>query len=160
MARCGARERPVDRERAGDVGRELPVLGPGIDEDQIAILHLPTVLGVVENAGVGARPDDGGIAIPGRTHLAEHVFEDRLGLILEHPRGTEPHRFLVGLGRDAAGLGQPLGLRRRLDEPHVVQDRGRVLDDRRHRPSVADPLVADVLQQLDDRVVESGLPRA
>ena len=58
-------EVPVDGERAGHVSGEVLVLGAGVDEHQVTVLHLTAILHVVENAGVRARPDDGGIAVAG-----------------------------------------------------------------------------------------------
>src|SRR4029450_1932335 len=57
------RETPVGRGRARDVGRVVAPLAAGVDEQEVAVLHLPVVLAVVEDARVGARRDDGRVAV-------------------------------------------------------------------------------------------------
>src|SRR6266700_3335230 len=64
-----------DRKRAGDVGGVALELAPGIDQQQSACLHLPVVLAIVQDAGVGTGGDDRRISDCLRAEAQELVRE-------------------------------------------------------------------------------------
>jgi hypothetical protein len=74
----GAAEAAIHREAAGDVGGVAVELAAGVDEEQLAVLHLAVVLDVVQHAGVGAAGDDG--AVGRRLAAVAAEFVEQLGL--------------------------------------------------------------------------------
>ena len=126
-------ERPVDREGPGHVGGEVPVLGAGIDEQQVAIGQRRGVLDVVQDDGVVAAGHDRAVADALRIELREDVLQHRLQLPLGPARCGEAHGFEVGDGTDAAGLPERIDLGGRLDQPQLVEDRADIHERVGHR---------------------------
>src|SRR5690606_35729501 len=110
----------VDREGAGDIGSVTLVLTAGVDQHQIAVVEGGAVLDVVENAAVGAAPDDGAVGGKFRPGHGELVLDLRLQLVLVHPRLADPHGAAVGAGGDLAGPGHHLELAGALVQAHFV----------------------------------------
>ncbi len=119
-------EAAVHGEGACDVGRQIAVLGGGVDEQQVALLHPTPVLDVVEDAGVASRRHYRGIADARRATPAKDGFHRRLHLVLVKPRLSYPHRLHVALGRQRARRSQRLLLLICLPEPEVGEHRAYV----------------------------------
>src|SRR5262249_1742697 len=98
----GASEGGVHWERAGDVGGHVAVLATGVDQQEVAALHAPRVLYVVQDARVGARRDDRGVRVARRAVHAKHVLERGLHLVLVHAGLGIAHRLRVGVTPDGA----------------------------------------------------------
>src|SRR6266852_2348688 len=124
----GGREPAVDRERPRDVRGVVAPLAPGVDQQQVALLHAAVVLAVVEDARVGARGDDRRVAVARRAVHAEDVFERRLHLVLVEPRPRIAHRLGVRLAADLAGPAMAQELGRRASQTQLVEDRPGVID--------------------------------
>ena len=77
-----AAEFAADRKRARDVRRVALVLAAGVDQQQVAGLHLAVVVAVVQHAGVGAGGDDRRIRDRLRAGAQEFVRELGLDLVL------------------------------------------------------------------------------
>src|SRR5438094_779026 len=74
-------EAPVDGEGTGDVRRVVAPLAAGVDQEQLAVLHLARVPHVVEDARVGPRGDDRGVRVARRALAPEDELERRLHLV-------------------------------------------------------------------------------
>ena len=58
------REPPVHGVGAGYVGGVIVILAAGVHQQQVAVLHAPVIGVVMQDAGVGAGPDDGLVRRP------------------------------------------------------------------------------------------------
>src|SRR5215831_16603343 len=95
-------EAAVDREGARDVSGVVAPLAAGVDQQEVALLHLPGVLAVVEDARVGARGDNRRIAVARRAVDAEYELERGLYLVLVEPGLGVAHRLDVPVAADLA----------------------------------------------------------
>ena len=152
----GAREAAVDGERPRDVGRVVAVLAAGVDEQQIAVVHAPLVLDVVENARVRPRGHDGRIGVARRALRAEHELDRGLHLVLVHAGLRIAHRLDVSVAADLAGAALARQLGRRAAQPQLVHDRRRILDAHRRREP-APARRAQVGDEPDHPGVEAGV---
>ena len=110
-------EMPVDRERAGDVGRVQAVgLHARVDEQQVAVAHHAGVAHPMQDRGVRAGGDDRVIA-----DLVALLAGDRVERALEHALGTllvdhmgqgleDPVEALLGGGHGLAHLADLIGV--------------------------------------------------
>ena len=126
-------EAAAHRKRACDVGRHVAVLTAGVDQQQVAGLHAPRVLDIVQDARVRAGGDDGRVGVARRAVDAEHVLERRLHLVLVHARLRIPHRLRVAVAADRARAAKPHELGVGLAQTEIVQQRPGVLDPHRRR---------------------------
>src|SRR5439155_701870 len=106
-------EAPVDGEGTGDIRRVVAPLAAGVDQEQLAVLHLARVLHVVEDARVGPRGDDRGVRVARRALAPEDELERRLHLVLVEPRPRVAHRFDVGVAARPAGAPRSRGRTKR-----------------------------------------------
>jgi hypothetical protein len=81
-AALGRGEAAVHREGAGDVGGVIAPLAAGVDEEEVAVLHPPPVLVVVEDQALAPEATMDGYALRGRAALPEHELDRRLHLVL------------------------------------------------------------------------------
>ena len=98
----GRGEATVHRERARDVGGVVAELARGVDEEQVAVLHAPSVLVVVQDAGVRPRRHDARVAVPGRAPARNTNSMRGLHLVLVHARLGEAHGLGVRVAADLA----------------------------------------------------------
>ena len=91
-------KRPLHREGAGDVGREIVDLAGSVDENQVPVLDLAIVLDVMEDAGVGTGGHDRGIAVAARPAFPPDVFHGSLNLILVEAGTSEADGLPVPFG--------------------------------------------------------------
>ena len=126
-------EAAVDRVGARDVRRVHPVLGPGIVQENLAILHLAAALVVVENARVGARADDRGIRHARCPAAIAEAVESGLHLELPLVRRRRLHRAHVALRRHLRRTPQEFQVLLVLDDAHLVDHAPRIHDRRRAR---------------------------
>ena len=122
----GAREASVHRKGPGDVGREVAVFRSRVDQEEVAVHHLPIILRVVQNAGVGPRSDDRWVAVSRRSFIPEHELHGGLGLVFPHPRLGSLHGGGVAGHRDLCRTSEQRGLRLRLAKAQFGKERGRV----------------------------------
>jgi hypothetical protein len=114
-------ETTARRERAGDVGRIATVFGPGIDENQVAVVDGRVVGAVVQHAGIAARADDAAVGGFGIV-LAEDALDLGLQLVLAHAAAHQAHGGFV---RTHADVGSPLHQPQFvavLEQSHLVQE--------------------------------------
>ncbi len=113
-------EATVYREGPGDVGGVTLQFRTGVDQQQIPVPQLGIVLGVMQNAAVGAATDDGRVrgAAP---ILPKYILQLGFHLKLRSAGPRTAHRPTMGFGRYGAGPAHDLQLRRTLDQPHLVQ---------------------------------------
>jgi hypothetical protein len=94
------------RECPCDVRGVAPVLGTGIDQEQISIGQLLIVFGVVQDGAVHSAGDDVRIAKTAGPATAKDKVEHRLDLVLPHPGCGVAHRHVVRFSGDLAGPAQ------------------------------------------------------
>ena len=146
-------EAAIDRKRAGDVRGVAVVLRTGIDQQQVPVPEFAAVLGVVEDAGVGAAGDDGGIGRPLAAAQPEFAFQFRLHLVFEAARRGALHGPDMGPGGNAGRPAHQLELIPALDQPHLVEKMTQVHDFPRGMHAGALP-APDLAQAMDDFSVE------
>src|SRR5580698_7082861 len=80
------RKPPTDGERPRDVAGVVAVLAAGVDQEKVTWLDPSIVLAVVKHARVGAGAHDAPVRRPLGPVTAERIEEERLDLVLAHPR--------------------------------------------------------------------------
>ena len=129
------------------------MLGGGVDEQKIFILHPAPVLDVVEDAGVASRRHYRWIADALRAAPAEDGFHRRLHLVLVEPRLSHPHRLHVAFGRQGARRSQRFLLFICLPEPQIGEHRAQVQNVQGNGRPVRRVVGAHGAQHAEHRVV-------
>ena len=112
-------EATVHRETAGNIGSIVFMFRTGIDKQNIAVVQRCVVFCVMQDAGVLAAADDGGIG--GLTaRLAKLVQELRLQFVFHHARLADVHGALVRTGSDIRGLAHDLDFGAAFVQTHIV----------------------------------------
>ena len=127
----GGAEPPRSGEGAGHVGGIQVILGAGVDQHQIAVADLHAVVVVVEDGGVLARRHDRVIAPAAAAGLAEFTLEQRVQVVLVHPRAPRLHRGDMAFARQLDRFAERVQLPRFLPQPQLVDDLAGILDARR-----------------------------
>ena len=116
------RERAADRIGPGDVARHVVVVAGGVDEQQVAGLHLPVAVGVVEDGRVRPAADNRGIAPRDGAAAAVHRLDRGFHLVLVGAGAGGAHAGHLRLAGDLEALDQDLALVRRLDRPQTLRE--------------------------------------
>ena len=126
-------EAPVDGEGAGDVGSVAVVFTACVDEHQFACLSPRAVVGVMQDAGVGAAGDEGRVGRALGAVAAEFGDELRFQRVFVHAGATDAHCAAVGMGGDRRAALHQLELEGVLDAAHAGDERAGVVQRGRGR---------------------------
>ena len=120
------RERAADRIGPRDVARHVAVVAGGVDEQEVAGLHLPVAVGVVQDGRVRPAADNRRIAPRDGAAAAVHRLDRGFHLVLVGAGARGAHAGHLRLAGDLEALDQDLALVRRLHRPQIVENRHRV----------------------------------
>ncbi len=115
-------EFPVNRIGPGYVAAVVVKFGAGIDQQHIAILHKPVIVGVMQNTAIWSGTHNAGIAVAQGSVWTEYVFDYGLDLIFVHSGRDRFHCFDVSFRRNFHCAWKGFHLFRLLNQSHVWKD--------------------------------------